>query len=511
MASKVFRYRDNVGGVNLISSDFRINDSEKQTDMGYIENFDIYQEGGFRAQKGNVQLNTGISDATRITGISPYLTSSGVYRVVYVKASGNAYVMDLAGGAETLIYTGLAESNPQFAQLANGLYCVDGVNVPWYYDGTTANVITLRPGAWTTTPPSRIASIRGVRLLASAGSTLYYCTLGNPLDWTGSGSGNIVDPFGDTSGVRNLTAYGASVAVHTAANRIYLFSGTEPANYAVTPIASNQSAIGSMAATTVNATQYFFTGDRIVPLVTTDLGVIRINEQVDIARKITPFFTGVDTNLPLTLALQTELSSVILLPYDTRNQAVMYVKTDPGTVYDTALLYSFDRGGWTFRKMTPVTAAASVNGRILTGTSAGQILQEFVGDTAVNVSAIPRRLVSPYFSLGSPEMEKEWLRFYMWFRTSTEISGTLTLKRNYNQRVLTTRTVTATLPSESKYGSATYGTGIYADTVNISYQIGPLGLLANSMQWELTSTTTGFDFRIPAFALEVEAIGENVP
>jgi hypothetical protein len=98
--TKTFRYRDNTGGVNLISSDFRINESEQQTEMSYIQNMETYQEGGFRSQLGNVQLNTGVSDATAVLGIGEFQDSSGNFWAIYQKASGIAYRMPITGGAD---------------------------------------------------------------------------------------------------------------------------------------------------------------------------------------------------------------------------------------------------------------------------------------------------------------------------------------------------------------------------------------------------------------------------
>jgi hypothetical protein len=412
---------------------------------------------------------------------------------------------------QTSIKTGLSASAiPSYIQFADSIYSFNGVDTPWYWNGVSQSNITTPAVAWATKQPSLVSQIRGNRLLAAAGSSLYWCVLGNPNDWVGTGAGSITDPFGDTADIRCLAPYGANVAVHSGRNRVYLFTGTDPANFALNPVASNQSGIGRQAVTTVNATQYFFTGTQILPLVTTDLGVIKLNESLDIGRRITPFFNGVDPGISVDIASQTNLQDAIFLPYDKKNQLIAYFKTSPGLIYNYAEIFNFNKGGWVFRKMTPITAAAIVNGKLLTGTADGKILQEFTGSTIVGASTIEKRIVSPYFSFGAPDLEKQLLKLYFWFKSSNATPATLKLRTNYKQQIRTTRSIPITLPAESVYNQAVYGSGYYADTATASFILNLPGVIANAIQFELLSTEPSFDFRFLAYAMEIEYLSEDV-
>src|SRR4051812_13940750 len=97
--TKTFYYRDNTGGSNMRSNEANVNQGPQQTEMVLIQNMDIYREGGFQAQLGNRQLNSGVTDATSVLGIGQYRSGNNTY-AIYTKASGSAYVLPIAGGAE---------------------------------------------------------------------------------------------------------------------------------------------------------------------------------------------------------------------------------------------------------------------------------------------------------------------------------------------------------------------------------------------------------------------------
>ena len=85
MTTRTFIYRDNTGGSNLRSNEANINTASERTEMMLINNMEIYREGGFASQKGNIQLNTGVTDNSEMTAIGEYKTSNGTY-AIYTKS-----------------------------------------------------------------------------------------------------------------------------------------------------------------------------------------------------------------------------------------------------------------------------------------------------------------------------------------------------------------------------------------------------------------------------------------
>lgn len=505
----VLLYRDNTGGVNLRSNESNINQGPQHTEFEYLQNLDIYRRGGLAAQKGNSQLNTGVTDTTAVLGIGEYINGSTTY-AVYVKASGKAYIMNADGGAETEIYSGLNGSAvPQFANFNSAIIMFNGVNQPWAYSGTgggSGSLLTGTPAGWSSDPPTCGAAIRGKRLVALRGSTVDWCAAGNYNDWTtGSDAGSVTDPFSDTSPFGGVGIYGDQLALHKpTSNRIYLMTGDSFSTYAVSPMASNKAASGKLAFTTINDFHFFFSGDGIYPLVKTNFNVIRLGPDSKISDKIEPFLTGSEDELPLLPVDRTTLDKVILLSYDLRNALVAYFKTSGSTTYDTAAIFDFDTQSWVFRKATPVTAAAKVGDYILTGTSDGKILREFTGTSVVNNASFIKRALSPWMDFGLPGHKKSLAQMYMWFKSTTALNMTLKLRADYATSYLNTYAITTAGDADSaSYGVGAYDTNTYAASAIDFFHFAPRNTF-RSFQFDLTSNDSTTDFRMLMFGFEPE-------
>lgn len=502
---RTFTYRDNTGGSNIRSNEANVNQSEQQTEMVYIQNMDIYREGGFQAQLGNKQLNTGVTDTSAVLGIGEYKLNGSTY-AVYQKASGKAYVIPVGGGAEpSPIKTGLnASAIPKYVQYNSKVISFNGSNTPWSWNNTASADLTGLPAAWTATKPNTADVDGGKRIFASAGNTTYFNALGNENDWTtAADAGSFTNAFNDSSSVNNISNYGDGVLIYTDKPAIYLLTGTAPASYALIKKASNRAAKGKLGVATVQDYQYFFSGDAILPMITTELGVIKLGKDFDISRKIKPFITATETELPLAAMDQTLSSQTILMPYDFRNQLIAYVKTQGSTVYDTAAIYNLDSNSWVFRKATPVTAAARVGDVILTGTADGKILQEFTGTTTVS-GAFQKRVLSPYFDFEAPERFKQINRFYIVFKSNSNLSVTFNLYTDYQSTKRYTTTLTSTGITSSAYGSAIYGSSVYANSQILDIPLGPINLQAKSFQFELLSSDSTVDFRCLFYSFDIE-------
>lgn len=511
--TQTFIYRDNTGGINLRANEARLNQGMDKTEFGLITNLEVYREGGFSLQKGNVQLNESVTDTTQILGIGQFEHSSGT-RIIYTKASGKAYWLPLAGGAETEIKTGLdASAVPHFVEYYGKVVAFNGANTPWHWDGTTVADVTTPPAGWSSLKPSTACSIRGGRLLAAAGSTLYWNKQGDINNWTAANdAGFVLDPYGTGAAITALRSYGPAAAAHTDANKIFIFTGDSYSNYAVSPMASNRSAIGKLAVATINDLQYFFSGDRILPIITTDLGAVRLGKEYDLAAKLSPLFSGTIEDLQVYPLDRDTLNGSILLPYDLKNELIAYFRTQNSDYLDMAAIFNFDTGSWVFRQATPVTAAAIVGGNVITGTSDGKILQEFVGNTIVGGLTYSQTLTSPFFDFGAPHIKKRLLKHWVWYKSSANMTVTMRYKTNWNGDIIHEREIQLS----DGGGSAAYGYGAYGEDSYSSFEvmfdsIEPATISGQSFCFEILTSDPAQDFKILMFGFDVEFTGSDKP
>lgn len=515
--TKTFYYRDNTGGSNLRSSEAKINQTQQATEMWYIQNLDIYRDGGFQSQLGNTQLNTDVTDATAIVGLGQYKTDDAT-KIMYTKASGKAYSIDIDGGPEveipvyvsgattpTLVTPLDDEALVKWVEYNGVVTFWNGVDNPWQYDGASALTLTGTPTAWSSSKPYTADVDGGRRIFAAAESSIYYCALGDQNDWTtASDAGSFTDIFNDSTSIINVSNYGDRVSFQSRKPAIYLLSGTAPSSYAVNKIASNRSAAGKLCVATVQDYQYFFSGDAILPIITTELGIIKLGKEYDISQKIKPFITGTESELPLLPIDQNSIDTAITLPYDFKNQLVTYFKSSGSSTYDVAAIYNFDTNGWIFRTATPVTAAARVGDDIITGTSDGKILKEFSGISPVSGTFL-KKVISPFFDFGVPDKQKQIVRFYIVFKANTNLDLTFNLYTNYSRTRAYTQAVTSMGISENAYGTAIYGTSTYASSqiVDVAF---PINIQAKSFQFELIANDSEMDFRVIYYAFEIEGL-----
>jgi hypothetical protein len=505
-STQPFIYRDNTGGCNLLANEAHVNQTQQATEMVYLQNLEIYKEGGFSSQLGNLQLNSGVTDTSAVTSIGQYKLGNLTY-IMYTKSSGKAYSIALNGGAEgSPIKIGLSGSAvSKFVEYNSKVVAFNGVNNPWEWDSASATDLTNLPTDWTTIKPTTADTDGGRRIFAVAGPNIYYCSLGNENDWTTSNdAGQLSDVFNDNTNIIALTNYGDNIAFHSGKPGIYLLSGTSPATYAIKKIASNRACVSKLGVATAADYQYFFSGDAILPIITTDLGVIRLGKEYDISRKIKPFINATDTELPLLPLDQTAKNTAILLPYDFKNQLVCFFKTSGSPVYDTQAIYNFDQNAWTFRVATPATAAARVGDNIIIGTSDGRIIQEYFG-TKIVAGNFLKRILSPYFDFGTPNNQKQIIKFYLVCKSNTNLNVTFNLYTDYQSGIKYTQDITSVGISGSTYGAARYGISTYASTqiFDLSFDV---NLQAKRFQFEILGSDANLDFRIIYYGFEIDTL-----
>lgn len=501
-------YAQNTGGVNFRANEALVNDSPQGTQMGLILNYETYREGGFQPQKGNEKLLTTVSDATAVLGVGEYRDDAGSYWAIYLKASGNAYVVAMDGAAEgSPIKTGLSTTaTPCFVQYGSSVVVFNGADAPWHWNGTAAANLTGTPAAWATTKPHIACNLRAGRILAAAGSALFHNALGDLNDWTtASDAGNFEDIFNNTADVVALREYGSRVNIHTTNNRIYVLTGSGPDDYQISPIATNRSAVGNQGLATIDDNQFFFSGDQILPVATTDLGVVKLGKGNDISALISPFFTGSVTDLPINSVNQDEAHKTLLLPYNKKNELVVYACTGTSTAYNMAAIFSFNSMSWVFRQATTVTSAAVVDDEIVTGTADGNVLVEFRGDSLHNSADFVKTIISPWFQFGSPTYRKSIERVFLWFNSTTDIDVTLTFNTDYNPEIAFSQTVSVgNISSGASYGEGSYDVDHYAAVSVLDTEFKPDNMWFRNCRFTLQTSNSSQVVRLIKYAFVVE-------
>jgi hypothetical protein len=505
---KPFIFRDNTGGTNLRSNEANINGGMERTEATLIKNLEIYKEGGFSAQKGNTQLNTSVTDDTKVLGIGQFKLNDSV-TAVYVKASGKAYAMNaLTGGAETEIKSGLDTSAvPMFVEFNSKVICFNGVDTPWAYDGsvTPAPDLSGTPAGWSSAKPTAAAVYRGGRIFAVAGDTIYWCALGNENDWTtGSDAGSITGLFNDNSTITAIADYDTAVAIFSNNPKIYLLTGNSPSNYATDTVATNRAAKGKLGLAKSNDNLFFFAGDSILPLITTELGIIKIGKETDITYKISPFINDEGSDLPLLSADPDQLNETILLSNVRKNELIAYFKTQGSTYYDMAAILNFNLGAWVFRQATPVSAAAIVGSKVLTGTNDGKILEEFSGAAIEGAATYSKEFIGPWHDFGQPFLKKRITRFWLILKSVGQVTLNINFSIDYNSDVVYQREKVIEGNSDSAYGTGTYDDATYAAT-RVEFDTGfPINMEFRTLRMQLTTNDDALDFRVLEYAFEVE-------
>jgi hypothetical protein len=496
-------YTKPTGGINALFARGAVNQATEGTEFTYLQNLESYREGSLIGMLGNVQLNTGVTDNTAILGIGEWVYSGGDL-LIYGKASGNYYSMPVTGGPETLIASGKSTTAvPRFVNFQGYIIVFNGVDAPWQYNGTATN-LTGTPAAWSTNKPYD-ADVLGARIFAVSKDGVFWCAAGNQNDWnTASDAGSFTNQFADASFPRAITALGSSLALFSVGNRVYSIDGTSPANFSVTRYSGNRTLTGVQAHAIFNRYLFYFTGNTIIPIYINDFGTKMIQEELDLGLKIKPMLTPIDPHMVIPQMDQTQLSSVILLPYYNKNYLLVYFKGTASSTYNYCLCYSLEQKSWTVRAMQPITAACAAENNVYTGTSTGQILKEFTGFTRADGQPIQMVLQTPWFDWNRPDLFKQINTLYLNFIYGISSNITINIYKDYSETAAISRTINNLKTySPGKYGSSAYGVSSYGTNI-IDFYLGELNINAKTLKLEVIVNDIVSDFELCGMGFEIE-------
>lgn len=191
MKPRSIRFFDFTGGLNTKSPPMVL----KSTEASDLQNINLLPTGGIQKRNGNSVFNsTAMDSGNAIHGIGYYRTSpSSDYLMsiagtkIYKSDNLDGTMDDITGAVS--ITTG-KDNIWTYAQMNNlAIFVGGGPDAPIKWNGT-GNAAVLGG-----TPPNGAFCIAANNRLfigntSSNPSRMYWCTLGNPEDWSGSGSGS---------------------------------------------------------------------------------------------------------------------------------------------------------------------------------------------------------------------------------------------------------------------------------------------------------------------------------
>ncbi|OGI18956.1 MAG: hypothetical protein A2287_07165 [Candidatus Melainabacteria bacterium RIFOXYA12_FULL_32_12] len=412
-------YFNITGGLNKFSSIASLNESEKKTDWYDAQNIEGHKSGGLVKMKGNINVNqTSLPANTKILGIFDYI-KGGVHYPVVNTSEGKLYRLNLSTGLLTQVYTGLNQTAKCcYTNFNNGVIVTNGVNTPVFYEeGVGSSLLTGTP------PVGLPIEAFKARVFIATESTLHYCALGNPNDWTTANDAGFIANFhNDSSPIIALKNYGEYLAIYKKQG-IYLLTGSSPADFAIVPV-SDKGSLSSWGIGTIDNNQFFFNGDSITPLRFNELGQVMLADDVSI--KIKPALDELDS---------LKFNQVVCIPYQKKNQIWFYFSTGVDQNLDVCYIYDFFHNSWHKRVGFPVTCGTVIDSVIYTGTADGKILQEDYGDD-FDGDAIEAWWYSPWFTFGKPGIPKEINSFDIWLYQDQNHSIDVLYSKNYGQNHL---------------------------------------------------------------------------
>lgn len=512
-----FTYDKLTGGVNFLAVDANVSEDPQRLEFFSQINFENFRTGSLISQKGNEQINapaSGSFDSSAILGpsIGEYITLTRRY-AIYIKASQNAYALDFDTGLETVIYNvPLAGGVPYFVEFKGKVVVFDGVNQPWEWNGTgMGTLLTNTPAAWATQPPF-FGAVQVSSLFAFTLNAAYYCAVGNENDWlTVNNAGSFTEEFGDVTKFTAVSKYGTALVLHTALPSIYLISGSDGLinsvdPFRVTPLAANRSATLNSATALIDNYSYFFSSDAILPIVTTDLGVIKFGPGVDLLTKIKTLFQD-DFVLPIPQANRfVSPVQCIMKAYYIRNYLVCYFQSiQGGGLFDICGLFDVTNQAWYFRQATPIVAAGTLQQTyLLTGTNDGRILREFVTDNLYDGSVMLRTFKTPWFQWGQTANNKELTHLWLWLTSdASTLQFTINVRVNFEDTIVWTHTNNATTNAAIYNDSSNYNAGpVYAADADGMFHF-PVGAEGRAIQIEFISQDASSQVTVRKIVTEV--------
>lgn len=396
-------FTDFSGGINVSSTKLNLGFETKKVYAQTATNVEIMSNYGIRRMKGNsllFSLNTANDDTSNYSINS--LFSIDNY-VLISTDEGKLYSYNFENSSLTLLKQSLKTNNKcNFVKYLNGVFITNGHDNPMYYktSDNSVEVLELTGADNQTIIGEAVASFRS-RLFVAQGSKLYFSALGNYNDFaTANDAGYIADFHIDTAQIVALKPYQEYLAIYKE-DQTYLLSGSSPSDFSIVPF-SNKGACSSNGTATVNNKQYFFSNGLFALSQTGELNQIVMSSEITL--NIKPVLNDINFN---------KKDSIILLPYEQKNQLWCFVPMQNNNYINTVFVYDYTNNAWVKREMPQnITSACVYNKSILTGDSLGNVYLEDNGNT-FNGEPINFLYQTSFFALGTNSERKTIEEFYL--------------------------------------------------------------------------------------------------
>ena len=383
------------GGIDLKSS--RVGQSARNNKVYWDDSFnvEILNNQGVCTQKGNIRIleNDANSEIIGIHQVKPMLSD-----FVYLTKNGELYYYESDLSQSRHLKT-LENAPIGFCAVnfLDGVVVVTGNNYPIYIKTPVAEGVTDIKIKKTDEEYvlGRAVAVYASRVWISEGSTLYFSALGNISDWESDQDAGYIGKFHSSSTeIVALCEYSGSLAVYKQ-DGVYLLSGSSVDDFAIKKY-GNLGTLSPKSALSVDNRQYFVNISGVYALEQFgELAQIALSD--NISSPVVSEFEKIDKN---------KFEKITVLEKMSKNQIWFFLPMVDFEFKGYFLIYDFENKAWLIRLVPyEITAAANVNGEILTADKFGSIYREDFGNT-FSGKPIQFKFSTSFFDFGKPNVRK---------------------------------------------------------------------------------------------------------
>ncbi len=411
-------YFNLAGGINQASTKTELGLDTKKIYWSDAVNIEILENKGICRQKGNT-LFLQLPEAEPVTGMNELFIDDN-YKLVITTESGKIYIYDEQNKKLEKLEKTLTGKNPIFANFLNGTIIATEGDSPFYLNfDLTVEDCKLKDNEENPIIVNSAAVYKG-RVWFSSESTIYYSALGTYNDFTTENdAGYISDFHTDTSNIIAIKPYKDYLAIYKR-NTVYLLSGSNPDNFAITPFA-NKGCIAPNSILNVENRQYFLSTGIYSLEQVGELNQIKLGSEI--SQKIKP---ELEKFSPL------ELVKSFCVHYENKNQMWFFFPYPSENYYHTVWINDYVNKAW-YKRVIPqdITTSAVFKFNILTADKDGKIYREDYG-TTFDGSAIEFMWKSPFLAINSAHHRKMIDEFYFILDETYDNNFNFSVYKDYN-------------------------------------------------------------------------------
>lgn len=388
------------GGINQASTKTELGVNTKPLFWSDAENVEIYNNKGIIKQKGNTLLLE-LPVPEKITGMRE-MESDGLYKLIITTVSGKIYIYSEDSDTLTLVDKVLTGKKVIFANFLRGVIVATESDEMFYIkDNANFDIVTcnLKDSAGNNIYPDCICVYSG-RVWCGKESTIYYSALGSYNDFTTEDDAGYINDFHtDTADIIGIQNYKDYMAIYKR-ERVYLLSGTNPSNFAVTLFADKGS-LSKSSIINVDNKQFFLSNGIFALEQVGELNQIRLGSEI--SKNIKNEFNKFNT---------IKMDSTIALHYQNKSQMWFFFPYLADDYFHTIWINDYVNKAW-YKRIVPqnITTACNFHSYIITADEQGKIYYEDYG-TSFNGKSISFMWKSPFLSLGNVHHRKLIEEFY---------------------------------------------------------------------------------------------------